>query len=535
MHLSAVRHAPALALFAFSFAVRAVTSWRLAHSPYGAPVTGDMRFYAEWARRIAEGQLTDFHAFYGQPLYAYLLGGIFSVVGFYPALIGLFQAAADAATAVLIYKIAKLCFDDANGRGAIIGAIATVGWTFFIPSAAYGGLLIPASFTVFTWWFCVWWLLARGRSARLPEWLSVAIFVGLMATMSATVLFVGPLFLAAAIRRSSITRGLAVAAGLAIGTAPAWVHNAAIAHDPVFISAHSGVNFWIGNNPEANGYPRVPRELPSEQAALLAQSIKLAEAAAGRTLPRSAVSQFWSHKARDYIRAEPARWAQLLAVKSRNFWNAFQFDDLSSITAIRDAGIVLPGISFALAAALGLPGLLLAAQRRIAASVISAVLLQMLALLPVFVNERYRLAAAPGLLLLSAYFVVEIWRNIAARQWPAVAVPFVALALSTWFVTLPVTDRALSSLNDYKTARRHILAGQFALGEMRMRRAVEAILGTQQLASPIANGFAEIAREQFDLGDRSGAIATLDAAQRINPADERLRQVRQRLAPDAQK
>ena len=34
----------------------------------------------------------------------------------------------------------------------------------------------------------------------------------------------------------------------AAGTSPCW-NNCFIAHDRAFLSAHSGINFWIGNNP----------------------------------------------------------------------------------------------------------------------------------------------------------------------------------------------------------------------------------------------------------------------------------------------
>jgi hypothetical protein len=524
------RHATAILIFAATLVLRLSSAWQLMHSPYGAPVTGDMRFYAEWARRIADGQLTDFHAFYGQPLYAYLLGGLFSLVGFQPGLVAALQAALDAATGVLIYLIAVAVFSATPERGRSVGCFAALGWAFFVPAAAYSGLLIPAALTVFAWWFCIWWLLARSGDAKALEWLGIAIFVGVIAMASAPILFALPLFAWRAFQRRYPGAFAAIAAGVVIGTAPAWSHNTFVARDPVFLSAHSGVNFWIGNNPEANGYPRVPRELPSEQAALLEQSIKVAEAAAGTPLPRSAVSDYWSQKARDYIASDPGEWLRLLAIKARNFWNAFEYDDLSSVTPLRDAGIVPPGVSFGVVAAFGLPGLVLALRLPRARYIAAAVLLQLLALLPVFVNERYRLAAAPGLLLLGAVFLAELSRAIYEKRWVRVALALVAVAVSAWFVTISPSDRALWSLNDYKTARRHLMAGEFALGEMRMRRALGAMLGRQQDLSPaVANGFAEIAREQAQNGDVQGARATVRAALAINPRDERLRQLDQRL------
>ena len=533
MDVSAIRrHAPAIFIVALTAALRLTAAWQLAHSPYGAPNTGDMRFYAQWAQRIADGQLTDFHAFYGQPLYAYWLGALFWAVGFQPLFVAVLQGLLDAATALLIYQVAQLAFAGTACNGRIVGASAAVGWAFFAPSIAYSTLLIPASWTVFAWWFSIWWLLARSSRARAIDWLWIALFVGLIALMSATILLVLPLFAAAAITRRSARALLATLAGVAIGTAPGWAHNVFIARDAVFISAHSGLNFWIGNNPEANGYPRVPRELPSEQGALLAESIEMAEAAAGAPLPRSAVSHYWANKARDYIRTNPGHWVQLLATKTRNFWNAFEYDDLSSVTALRDAGIVSPGLSFGVIAAFALPGLALALALPVPhpRCIATAVLLQMVALLPVFVNERYRLAAVPGLLLLAAFFLAEFWRALIGARLSRLAVALAATVVAAWFVTISPGDRALWSLNDYKTARRHLIAGEFATGEMRMRRALAALIGAQDLSPAVASGFAEIAREQAQYRDLQGARATVRAAIEINPSDERLRQLDRGLA-----
>ena len=66
-------------------------------------------------------------------------------------------------------------------------------------------------------------------------------------------------------------------AGVLLGASPAGIHNYYLARDPVFLSAHSGVNFWIGNNPVANGYPKFPPGLHAGQEAMLKDSIASAE------------------------------------------------------------------------------------------------------------------------------------------------------------------------------------------------------------------------------------------------------------------
>ena len=526
------RRALPVGLFVFTLVIRLVALWRFALTPYAEPVTGDMAFYAEWGKRIAAGELTQFHAFYGQPLYAYLLGGLFSISGFQPVLMAAVQAVFDALTAVVIFKIALCVFRETPRRAAVIGAVAAAAWALFVPAAAYSLLLIPASWTTCAWWLAVWWILRRSADARPPEWLFVATGLGAFAMMSATILFALPLLLYRAATRRSVAAAAAILCGVLLGTAPAWIHNALVARDPVFLSAHSGLNFWIGNNPGANGYPRVPRELPSEQAALLRESVTLAEQTVGRPLKRSEVSVFWSNKARQFIAAEPAAWLRLVSLKAKNFWNAFTYDDLSSITALRDARVIAPGVSFGMIGAFALAGCFVALRIVRARWIVATVLLQMLTLLPVFVNERYRLAAVPGLLIIGVFFLAELWRAVARADWRLSALYTALLAACAWFTTLSPGERALSTLDDYKTAKRHVAAGEYARAELRFRRAFEPMVSASQVSAAVAGGFTESAQEKLRGGDRSAALAMLEQAIRINPSDNRLIELRRRIADE---
>ena len=258
-------------------------------------------------------------------------------------------------------------------------------------------------------------------------------------------------------------------AGIFLGASPAWIHNCFIARDPVFLSAHSGVNFWIGNNSLANGYPKFPPGLHAGQQAMLKDSIATAEKAAGHPLKRSEVSAFWSQKARAWIQSHPLAWVKLLGIKIRNFWSAFQYDDLSIITALRDEAIIFPGPRFGLVAALGLPGLLLAcwkipASRWIAA----AVLLHMVSLLSVFVTERYRLAAVPGLLLFAAFGLWTLWREIATARYREAAIFLLLLFGSTAFVSLPQRNPTFWSLDSYNSGVRALESNNLRLARQKL-------------------------------------------------------------------
>ncbi len=465
------------------FLLRLIALVRLTDSQFLLPHAGDMQFYNNWALRILHGHWQTEGAFYGLPLYAYLLAAIYKVCGYSPFLPGLLQAALEGGTAVLLYKLGSTVFverseDDLSRRAQAIGLLAVIGWAFFQPAEAYSIILMPTSWLVFIFWFLVWQVVKCPVAPTLSVLLLGGVLVGFTAMGIATVLFLVPLLIAALFLRWKGSAGRRVGgtallmAGVFLGASPAWGHNYFVARDPVFLSAHSGVNFWIGNNPLANGYPKFPPGLHAGQEAMLEDSITTAEKAAGRPLKRSEVSTFWSAKASAWIHQHPGAWVRLIGVKIRNFWNAFQYDDISVVTALRDQAIILPGISFGMVAALALPGLLIACWKYPAARwVAAAVLLHMGSLLTVFVTERYRLAAVPGLLLFAGFGIWELGRNFATGKLREATLFLILLFGATGFVSLPQKDPTLWALDTYNSGLQALDIGNLSRARQKLDRA----------------------------------------------------------------
>ena len=484
----ATRHSVivALCLFLGVFVFRLFALTKLTGSQFLLPNAGDMQFYNDWALRILRGNWTEHTAFYGLPLYAYLLAGIYKVCGYSPFMPGLLQAGLEGGTAVLLYKLATLVFagsgdsgkEKALGgmrRGEMIGIIAAVGWAFFQPAQGYSIILMPTTWLVFVFWFVVWQVVKRKQAPAWWELFLLGALMGFTAMGVATILFLVPLVIVAlffrwkALFRRRVIGVAMILAGVLLGAAPAWVHNYFVARDPVFLSAHGGVNFWIGNNPVATGYPKFPPGLHASQQAMLKDSISSAEKAAGRPLKRSEVSAYWSKKAGAWIRQHPGDWMVLLGAKIRNFWSAFSYDDISVITALRDQSIVLPGEGFGLVAALGLPGLLIACWRFPSSRwIAAAIFLHMMSLLTVFVTERYRLAAVPGLLLFASFAIWELWQLLATARHGRVALFLVLLFGCTAFVSMPQKDPTLWALDTYNSGLQALDAHQLPLARERL-------------------------------------------------------------------
>jgi len=385
----------------------------------------------------------------------------------------------------------------------------------FVPAQAYSIVLMPTAWFVFGFWFILWRIVRSKTGPTSTEWFVLALVTGIIATGVATILALVPLMLAALIlnrdrqsqQRLTTRIGLLVL-GLVIGTSPCWVHNYFLARDPVVLSGHSGINFWIGNNPSANGYPRFPPGLRAGQAAMLQDSIDQAEAVAGHSLKHSEVSAYWSNNAKRFITRQFTEWLKLIAIKLRNFWNAFQYDDLSIITILREQGVIFPGIYFGIVAAFAIPGIVVAwwaapRSRWVAA----AVAVSMIALLPVFITERYRLVAVPGLLIFAVIGLSILWQKIIGADLRTAALYLALLFASTTFVAWPQRDPSLWALDAYNAGWQALESNNLRLAEEKLSIAHAYVpqnsetlfaLGNLRLAqrnSPAASAFYQAALE----------------------------------------
>ena len=470
---------PWLFVWIGAFLVQFLVLNRIADSRHFLPDGDDMKFYNDWARRILGGQFTDGKAFYGLPGYAYALAGIYKVTGGYshtfsPFLVAQLQAALHALTATWLFLLGRRIFggDSAGNerRGAAIGVLAAAAWVLFTPAQVFSAILMPTAWVVCAFWGMTYWLMCiheKGTASWWRPWIWIGLLAGFVAMLVATILMLLPLVVLAialtvARGQSLKSRFLPIVGAVAMlmigvyaGCSPVWIHNYFIAKDRVLLSAHDGLNFYLGNHATSNGYTSIPKGLRASQQGLLKDSLTIPEKELGRPLKRSEASAYWKEKGKAFIREQPAAWMKLMGLKFANFWNAFQYDDLSILKLLRDEHAVPPGLRFGFAAALGLPGLLLCWRRWPRSRwVAGAVLLHMAALMPVFVTERYRLAAAPGLLLLAAGGLWLLWECLVSRAWDKVALQFSLTLACAWFASRPQEDIGLWSLDFYKAGIR---------------------------------------------------------------------------------
>ncbi len=475
------------------------------HSYLLVPDSGDTQFYQQWALKILQGEWSDGKAFYGLPGYPFLLATIYHLFGLNFLVISFLQFILDALTGVFLFLITRytLAGDTKlvnapallQGRNyqLLLPYLAALSWALFQPSQAFSLILMPTAWTICLYWGII--LLLAQRRGVLSSLLSllIGLAIGIAAMVVATILALVPLAtIACWCSQASLRTKLLVLplliAGVLIGTSPCWIHNRFVADEPVFLSAHGGLNLYVGNNALTNGYPKIPPELRATQSEMLLDSIAIAQKADGRELSHAEVSAYWSDRANAWITANPGDWLQLLGTKVANFWNAFEYDDLSALLIMRENGILLPGLAFWPLALLGLPGLVLALWRGnfTARLVAGGVLAHLLVLLPVFITERYRLPAAPGLIVLACVYLHTLVSAILSKKWTMPAICLLMLGLSAVLIFQP-RDASLTYHNLYNSGRAALAAGKYELAERKLLEAEQFVPDNAEIQFSLGN------------------------------------------------
>ena len=434
---------PAL-VFLVALAFRLVFLVQFNCTPFSSPLTEglDDSFYDQWAWSIASGDWLGRDAFFGMPLYPYFLAVIYFLFGHSYLMVKVAQMLLGAATCVLVYGIGRAVFS----RG--VGLAAALSLAFYGMSLLYEGLLVGTSLTMFLNAAALLVLLKASESRRTGLWVAGGVLIGLSALNSASALvflpfaaaWAGVIVYADGKARGSPggRRAIGLAAAMVVVAfatiAPVTLRNYAVARDFVPISYHGGLNFFIGNNREADGtFQPIPGINPSADRMMI-QSRAVAENAAGHRLKPSEVAGYWATRARHDMAQDPGRFLWLLGRKFLLFWNADEIYDIIDYTFVQAQTPVLrlPLLAFGLVGPLGLTGLVLAlsspAELRRRSLLVLFVVTHMVAILLFFVNSRYRLPVVPYLAIFAAFAFWWWCRALRERRFGPVALSLVVLA-----------------------------------------------------------------------------------------------------------
>jgi 4-amino-4-deoxy-L-arabinose transferase-like glycosyltransferase len=426
-------------LFLFALGLRLLNLQQIrAHDPFFALPSVDPRMYHEWAVRIAGGEWLGDAVFFLAPLYAYFLALVYVLFG--PSFLAakLVQCAIGSLTCVLVWRLAREVFD--RRVAMLAGAMAAVYsmLIFYEGTLLVLNLQIPLLLLV---------LLATLRALEFPtagRWLLVGALVGLAALARANALLFAPamlVWLLWSLRgRVSLARRLALAAALTAGTGllvlPATARNYAVGGDLTLITSSGGSNFFVGNNPDANGAYRIPlrfqRTLVDDQRGHAAAYHAYAERSLGRELLPSEGSAFWVREGLAFIRERPGDWLRLEVRKLILFLNAVEIWNNRSFEVSRQFSWVLrlPLLRFGVMLPLALLGIALSAPHwRRLFPLYAMIAVYLATALMFFVVSRYRMPAVPILIVFAAFGVWHCLDAARTRRFRELAVALATVAL----------------------------------------------------------------------------------------------------------
>ena len=323
----------------------------------------------------------------------------------------------------------------------------------YAPAIFFDGLLQKSVLDVFFSCLALWILsgLVTKPGNRAWIWLGLAMG-GLALTRENALVLVGVVFLWAVLRRRSspnerVSAGLGLALGLSIVLLPVALRNYSVGGGLYLTTSQFGPNFYIGNNPRADGtymslrFGRGAPEFERQDATELAQR------AMGRTLTPGEVSTYWADRALDFITSQPAQWLTLLGRKFVLLWNRAEMLDTESQETyaewsapirfgawIGNFGILVPLAVFGVWTTWP--------QRRQLFVFYLMAIAYAASVLMFYVFARYRFPLVPGLVLFAAAGLIAGRRFLAASSTAAkcaVSLAVGAVALLTNWPTLSAT------------------------------------------------------------------------------------------------
>ncbi len=448
----------ALGIFGLALVIRLVHVWQLRSAPFFGLAMGDAQSYHAWGLEIAAGDWLGRETFYQAPLYPYFLGLVYTLFGPDLLAVRLSQIVLGSASCVLLAVAGRRLFS--GPAGIVAGLMLAV----YAPAIFFDGLVQKTALGLFL--LCL--LLALlGRLVTEPgrprAWIGPGVVLGaLVLTRENALVFavalLGWLVLSREAGRRHLARAGALALGLALVLLPAAVRNQVAGGEFLLTTAQFGPNFYIGNNPDADGTYRPLVFGRGDPRYERRDATQIAEREVGAPLTPGQVSRYWTGRALEYIRTQPGDWLRLTGRKAMLALNAAEVADTEDQLSHADWSVPLRlagyGWHFGLLAPLGVAGLCLTWSRRRQLRPFHLMLAAYAASVVLFaVMGRYRYPLAPLLMLFAAAGGVAVWQLVRTRTgWTrqtarAGAAAAGLLVFCNWPVLSMGDMRAVTALN----------------------------------------------------------------------------------------
>lgn len=366
-------------MFAAALAVKAAVLVALGDHPLLQPRGAlDTAVYIELAKTGPP-----LEPFFVSPLYLYFLRVIF-ISGGDLLTARVIQIILGAAAVVLVADTARIWF------GARAAWIAGTLMTLTGAVAFYEITILQSALDPFLTALMLWTMSRKGPASGIALGAATALLV-----LNRPNVLVWAAALSVLLLWRDRARLLPFIIGATVTFAPVVVRNWTVAGEAVLIASHGGLNFYIGNNPEADGtYRHVPGIRPDIRGQQI-DTKRLAERSTGRVMTARDVSRWFYDRALRWIASEPVDATRLFLKKVAltltqsdvplNHSYAFFSRDVRSPLMLLVLG---PWLLFPLAALGAIPT---RAERRWPETIVAFFVIYALSVAIFFVASRYQL------------------------------------------------------------------------------------------------------------------------------------------------
>ncbi|MGZ9253807.1 MAG: tetratricopeptide repeat protein [Candidatus Binatia bacterium] len=431
-------------IFAIALLLRFVHLWQIEAMPLFYNLAGDGRTYDEWAQRIAAGDWLGSGVFYQAPLYPYFLAVWQFAFGHNLWLIRFLQILLGALSCASLFLVGDKLFSRSAGIAA--GLVLAI----YAPAIFFDALIEKSilDLTLLCLMLCL--LVGVGRIHYLMRWLGVGALLGLLGLSRENALILAPLVAiwifvelpreAPALRARWLGCFLA---GLLLILVPVGIRNLIVGGEFKLTTSQLGPNFFIGNNPVADGTYGSVRQLIKEVQLEGPDAKRLAERASGRSLTPGEVSSYWLRQSLAFIEAQPGQWLSLLARKWLLVWHAREIEDSDDFYIYREFSTPLALLAwlahFGVLAPLAAAGMFFTWREWRRLWLLHAMILALAGSVALFfVFGRYRYPLVPLLALFAGVAIVEFVRLLRQKNWSQAIKASIVLAITAGLVNWPL-------------------------------------------------------------------------------------------------
>lgn len=435
-------------VFGVALGLRIAYLHQVSRAPFFHAPLGDSQVYLGRAEEILAGDILGTGIpFHSSPVYPYFIALALKIGGGSLGMLYGIQAVLGALNCVIIALLARTVAGGRSSATLIAGLMAGCYGLF----AFFDGDVLMISSTLFFIDLALLLAIAARETGRRWTAAAAGVAFGLAALDKVNLLVCAPavlLFLWSGLARRPAHREWKTpalfAAALALTILPVTARNWVVGGDLVLVSANGGVNLFIGNNPHAAGYFRLPPGSGLRDPGLPESSRAVASRALGRQARPSEASAYWAGRAWEFVVDQPLAAMAVLARKARLLLNAYEFPNHMNFYYVREeyAPVLrfMP-VGFWLVLPLALGGMALSAGRASAPPtrlLLAFLLCYVASLLPFFICERYRLPAVPLLIVFAAVSVVGAYASLRERRLRSLLPWGCALAVGAAAASLPV-------------------------------------------------------------------------------------------------